>query len=194
MEHSWAQGCATILSAIDHSQFQYSIFPRFEVAPRPKKEAAMYCWYTHTVTYNKRHWGKNVDSFTHTYFHELVHSTSRYSDRFERFSAHTNLKNAVALEERIADLGGLLLASVFDPEFKYVDMEDAAIPAFMEANHTEVPFPWGDFVAAVLFYLNNKRCPKVTRLLKLYKATLIANGYSIQEGYFGRSNEATKSA
>lgn len=201
MDYTWVQGWTlyklTLQNLELESNFRIELFPKFEVvehnfsAEWQREFCALYNNPSHTISfaqkymYNKKMW------FMHVYFHELIHSTTRYTNRVAvnfKLGGPRNYAHLASLEERIADIGGLVLCSIFEKE--NVDYE-RVIKKIAEDNKTRFALPWGDLESAVLFYTKNSTMLKAQNALNYMKRLIIDNDLlDIYEGSFnGRENK-----
>jgi hypothetical protein len=191
MLHNWVQGRTlhlAILNSLDvPNNFHHDLFPVFSVAKIQDGRIATCWYYKHEIEFSDVFMMKDVSQFSHVYFHELIHSGSKYTNRWERFWSNASPDEAehiVGLEERIADLGAMILALRFDYKFKYKNIE-RAVTKFLEYNPTKYALPWQDFTEAVLFYVRNKDCPVLNETLQLFKQIILDNDLTtIYEGRF----------
>lgn len=192
MLHNWTQGRvlhSTILASLNiENNFDHALFPKISVcdsANMPHVSAAgAYLIKKHEIRFSDLHLVKNFDSFTHLYFHELIHSTHKYTNRLNNWNALTNgCDDMYNLEERLADLGGMILATTFDSSFRYNKIE--TIAGMLEASPTKFALPWQDLEDAVLCYLKDDNYALVCSVLKQYKRRIRQHELTtIYEGRF----------
>jgi hypothetical protein len=164
-------------------------FPRFYIKSKNKRLVAEYSYVDHVISFNETYMYAFMNKFSHHYFHELAHSTAKYTGRFERFATNTNeIRN---LEERIADIAACILVECFDkPENSMLTMENLeTIKAIFTYNPTSYPLYWLEVECAVKFYLKNKNCPKIDCMLQFFKQVILNNNFTkINEGLFNEQS------
>lgn len=193
MVYDWVQGWtlySLILKNIDiEANFDTEKFPKFEVTANSyakehdSKFAAIYYHKPHKVFFSEE--GLYLDNmwFSHTYFHELIHSTTHFNNRFQYMWFETrNKKDIIGLEERIADIGALVLCLNFQSDKVCVK---TILEQAVSQNDTNLAIPWKDLEDAVLFYVKNKTCSKLKQQLQLVKQIIMDNDLCpIYEGNF----------
>lgn len=200
MDYSWVQGWTLqnlILKNLDiEKHFNYERFPKFEICfhsnlPEGKRFAALYHFNTHLVQFST--FGLYMDNlcFAQTYFHELIHSTTYYNERFFKMwkiVSPADYGHITGLEERIADIGSLVLMLAFSNKKLKVESE---IKKMLDDNKTEFSLPWRDLEEACLFYAKETSFNKIKSALQLVKNVITDNNLTnIYEGNFnGQCNK-----
>jgi hypothetical protein len=200
MLYDWVQGWTIhheILKNIElENHFNTKLFPQYkicEVSYSYEHNAHFSAIYNH-----KKHWvlfshlGLNSDDmwFSQTYFHELIHSTTKYSKRLHKMwdivqpVTIKQEQDFYGIEERIADLGSIILCATFTTD--KIDLKPIVKQAFkISCNETKYALPWKEIEDAVLFYVKNKTCFKLHTKLQLVKQIIMDNSLTpIYEGYF----------
>lgn len=196
MLNDWAQGSASNFRALKklklEKHFNTGLFPEFMVTNEctfgDVRFIALYHNTKHVVKFNHDHFHSDKMWFVHTYFHELIHSTTfwngRYRNMWVKCGNFMDYEHVGGLEERIADIGALVLCGVFETDFGRLDYKQLLICILNDAK-TDYALPWGDLEQAVLFYLKKKDCSKVKQKLQLIKEIIIEHNLTtIYEGAF----------
>lgn len=193
MDYNWVgdrQLHLAILYSLElHEHFEVEKFPSFSIAACKKDRRAEYNVPNHTVVFNEYYIQTKLTAFSHLFFHELAHSTCKYTNRWERIWANGSFKvdSIVGLEERIADLVAFIWCDIFDRKFNFNEKIGAisSLGKLFENNPTNFKLPWKEVEDAVFSLMKNKSCPKIIMTLKYYKMLIINNELcSIKEGIF----------
>jgi hypothetical protein len=183
----------TILQSLElEDNFNTDMFPRFSISGvTDKNRRAEYHFPDHNVVFNECYIQDKITTFSHTYFHELAHGTSKYTNRWERIWANSSpheVKHIVGLEEQIADLVAFIWCDIFDKKFDFsITKKDrcASIKNIFNENKTKFKLPWKEVEDAVFCLLKNKSCNKAMQALKYYKQLITDNEFAnIKEGIF----------
>lgn len=193
MVYQWVQGWTSHYDTLKNinltKHFSTENFPRFNTVDYNYKEGqeyqAIYGFDSHLVLFASKWLNNSEFWFSHTYFHELIHSSSHYNGRFHHIwmtAGPTNTKNTHGLEERIADVGAVILCLTFEP-YK-LDVLKTVYTSIL-INETNFVLPWGEIEEAVLFYVKDKYCPKLKEKIQYVKQVIMDNDLcSIHEGKF----------
>lgn len=193
MNHQWIgerQLHKTILRSLNlENNFTVEQFPKLMVQPLCDKRAAEYRIPQHEVVFNEYHIQNHISSFTHTFFHEVAHSTMKYTHRWNRLLEyyHVSSDDVLNLEERIADIVAFIWCDIFDNHFDFNVSKrqiEKKLLQFLNDNPTNLALPWGEIEIAVFVLLKNKTCPKITITLKYIKKLIMDNGFKVKEGLF----------
>lgn len=192
--YSWLDGKElqqTILKSLNlETHFQVEKFPAVRLGRLQQKRVAIYNIPSHQIVFNHKHIGLFVTTLTHTYFHELMHSTVAQTNRWERYWANVGLwreSDVIGLEERIADISAHVLCHVFDNDFAFHKEDElySTTRQYFTSNPTVFDLPWDEVEFAVLCLLKNKNCQKVRNTLNYYKRFIQENEFTtIKEGFF----------
>lgn len=202
MDYSWVQGWTLYQLALKNlnleDNFRIELFPKFQVVDENfstewKREfCALYNIPSHTISFAEKYMYNTALWFELVYFHELIHSTTRYTNRMTnnwKIAGPRNFKHSENLEERIAEIGALALCLATKKE--NLDCV-TLIKKMRDDNKTRFALPWGDLENAVLFYTKNKTMLKAQNALNYLKRVIIDNELlDIYEGTFNGKQSTT---
>lgn len=197
MDLSWLQGWSLhslVLKNMDlEKHFQYWLFPEMTVTDIGSGLAE----YRHgpgDIRFMEKKMNYFLDAFQHIFFHELAHSTTKYTNRwYDRIAwSSSSFEDKIHIEERIADCAAFVLCSAFIRGIRNKDMAPELKYRITKTYETDLALPWGEVEAAVKCYLVNKDCPKVESALQYYK-TIVSECTTVYEGMFdGRIHQPCK--
>ncbi len=169
------------------SVFKENNFPEFMIDPVISKSwLALYWFEEHKVTVQKQLLKTGDDErFINIILHELGHSTSKYTNRWNRIMANCsfNFKQAKMLEEQIAETLSLIFRfTLFDTSrgSNVTQFND-----YMFCHKSSYKIPWGEIDNAISSLVVNSELDKALTWSEVVRKYIVRHSIAeVTEGVF----------
>ena len=177
----------TVESIRLNNVFNSSKLPEFSIDPQcSKKWEALYWYDSHTVTVQKRALKTSDDErFINIILHELGHSTSKYTNRWERIIGNSafNIKQAKMLEEQIAEILSLIFRFTLFDTSRGSNVKQ--FNDYMILCRSKYKIPWGEIDNAIKSILMEEEIEKALMWSGVVRRYIARHSIAdIKEGVF----------
>lgn len=191
MDYSWLVGHPDKRLLIESTKlsnvFVESKLPQFLIDTKSSSKWKALYWYdSHTISFQKRYLScDDNEEFINIILHELGHSTSKYTNRWERILANSyfNINQAKMLEEQIAEILSLIFRFTLFGTAKGSNLKQFV--DYMTMCKSKYKVPWGEIESAIQSILTEDEIEKAMIWSGIVRNYLVKKSIvQIKEGVF----------